>query len=80
MNVPRSIWLIVSLFIWFKKHAFNVYIGSSRSKVNNSRATLKTKCSTHLKLCLATATHNFKWVKITHIFVVWEQKFENIDF
>ena len=23
---------------------------------------------THLKLCLATATHNFKWVKITHVF------------
>ena len=23
---------------------------------------------THLKLCLATAIHNFKWVKITHIF------------
>ena len=22
---------------------------------------------THLKLCLATAIHNFKWVKITHI-------------
>ena len=24
--------------------------------------------STHLKLCLATATHNFKWVKITPLF------------
>ena len=22
---------------------------------------------THLKLCFATATHNFKWVKINHI-------------
>ena len=22
---------------------------------------------THLKLCLATATHNFMWVKITYI-------------
>ena len=22
---------------------------------------------THLKLCLATATHNFKWVKITQM-------------
>ena len=25
---------------------------------------------TNLKLCLATATHNFKWVKITHIGVI----------
>ena len=24
---------------------------------------------THLKLCLATATHNFKWVKITCIWL-----------
>ena len=28
---------------------------------------LKKKIFTYLKLCLATATHNFKWVKITHI-------------
>ena len=25
---------------------------------------------THLKLCLATATHNCKWVKITHIYLI----------
>ena len=24
----------------------------------------------HSKLWLATATHNFKWVKITHIFLI----------
>ena len=23
--------------------------------------------STHLKLCVAAATHNFKWVEITYI-------------
>ena len=34
---------------------------------------------THLKLCLATATHNFKWVKITHIVFSWDQTFANID-
>ena len=27
------------------------------------------KLFTHLKLCLAPATHNFKWVKINHICV-----------
>ena len=26
---------------------------------------------THLMLCLATATHNIKWVKITHICRMW---------
>ena len=25
---------------------------------------------THLKLCLANATHNFKWIKITHIYSI----------
>ena len=29
---------------------------------------------THLKLCLATATHNFKWVKISHR-LMWDQTF-----
>ena len=27
---------------------------------------------THLKLCLASATHNFKWVKITHVCLIWD--------
>ena len=34
---------------------------------------------THLKLGVATATHNFKWVKITHICVIWDQQFANLD-
>ena len=33
----------------------------------------------HLKLCLATATHNFKWMKTTHICVIWDQTFTNFD-
>ena len=28
---------------------------------------------THLKLCLATAIHNFKWVKIYHSCLIWDQ-------
>ena len=28
---------------------------------------------THLKVCLGTATHNFKWVQITYIWLVWDQ-------
>ena len=34
---------------------------------------------THLKLCLATATHNIRWVKITHIVLIWDQTFANVD-
>ena len=33
---------------------------------------------THFKLCLATATHNFKWVTITDICLIWNQTFANI--
>ena len=32
----------------------------------------------HLKLCLATATHNFKWLKITHICLICAQKYLQI--
>ena len=35
------------------------------------------KIFTHYKLCIATATHNFKWVKITHICVIWNLSFAN---
>ena len=31
-------------------------------------------------LCLATATHNFKRVKITHIYLIWDQTFANLKF
>ena len=34
---------------------------------------------THLKLCLATATHNFKWVEITHICLISDQTLANLD-
>ena len=34
----------------------------------------------NLKLCLASATHNFKWVKIAHICLIWDQTlFINCD-
>ena len=34
---------------------------------------------THLKLCLATATHNFKLVKNIDICLIWHQAFPNLD-
>ena len=27
---------------------------------------------THLKLCVATATHNFKWAKNPYIWWIWD--------
>ena len=33
----------------------------------------------HWKLCLATATHNFKWRKITDICLIWEKTSANLD-
>ena len=34
---------------------------------------------THLKLCLATAIHNLKWVKNTHTRLIWDISFANPD-
>ena len=31
------------------------------------------------RLCFATAIHNLKCLKITHIWLIWDQKFTNID-
>ena len=30
-------------------------------------------------LCLATAIHNIKWVKITHIGLIWDISFASPD-
>ena len=27
--------------------------------------------SSHFKLCVAVATHNFNWLKITYFFLIW---------
>ena len=34
---------------------------------------------THLKLCLGTAAHNFKWIKLPIIFLIQYQTFANPD-
>ena len=34
---------------------------------------------TQLKLCLATATHNFTWVKFTNISLIRDIKMANLD-
>ena len=33
----------------------------------------------HLKSCLATATHNLKWVKTIHICLIGDEKYANSD-
>ena len=37
------------------------------------------KFSPSWKLCVATATHNFKWVKITRICLMGDETFANLD-
>ena len=34
---------------------------------------------THLKLCLVIATHNFQWVKTSHICLIWDKTFASLD-
>ena len=31
---------------------------------------------THLMFSLVTATHNFKWVQITYIYLIWDQNLQ----
>ena len=33
----------------------------------------------HLRLCLANAIHNPKWLKITYICLIWDKTFTNRD-
>ena len=28
-----------------------------------------------MRLCLATAIHNLKWLNITHFFLIWDEAF-----
>ena len=30
-------------------------------------------------MCLVTATHNFKWVKVTPIWLIWDQQNTNVE-
>ena len=45
-----------------------------RNKTPKSLYPLSYIIFTHFKLCLATASHNLKWLKITHICLIWESK------
>ena len=71
---------------WFKFWP-TVYVGSMSLVCWDSVATTKLTLSpsnysiwifTHLKLCLADAIHNFKWVKIIQIWQNGGQLFSNI--
>ena len=49
--------------------------------INPQSAKLNNLFFTHLKLCLATATHNLKWIKFTWMCTIWINiyaKFENL--
>ena len=38
------------------------------------------KIFNHLRLCLATAIYNLKWLKITHIYLIWDKTFKILMF
>ena len=48
-----------------KVYSYNTYVMEHRAL-----ALKPIKKITHLKLCLATATHNFMWVKFAHICLI----------
>ena len=56
-------WSFLRFTFWSSTHSFQ----STRSlKLTLSRPSYSIDFFTHMKLCLATATHNFKWVQIIH--------------
>ena len=76
--------IIVSLFsMWLRDHAdggvVELYRIVSTSTLTVRGSTSDVRIFTHFKLCLATATHDIKWVKNTHICLIWEQTFPNFD-
>ena len=56
---------------------YNKFITKRERKMHFTlfRALSRITFFTHMKLCLATATLNFKWVKITHICLVGDETF-----
>ena len=68
---PAIIYIFNQISEMFKQLVFNKIISKSTELWNIN--------FTHLKLCFATANHNLKWVKITHIWLIWENHFEDLD-
>ena len=60
-----------------RKHKTSNIIVKSWKTIKPPGGKLYTIFFTHLKLCLATATHNFKCVKSIHIYLIRNQT--NID-
>ena len=52
---------------------------TSKWRVNPYPAELIYLNFTYLKLCFATAIHNFKYIKSGHICSIWNNTFANID-
>ena len=48
-------------------------VNSGISGITTEADNLNNVIFTHLKLCLATAIHDSKWVKIAHICLIWDQ-------
>ena len=77
LNTINIIILAVHTSWWIKTFKFKKI--PRCFMLNKCWKAMEFRIFTHLKLCLATATHNFKWVKITHICLVWEHTFAHRD-
>ena len=66
----------------FSKAEFSVKWNSYISDISNpypAKLIYINSLLTHLKLSLATATHNFKWVEITNIKLILAQIFASLE-
>ena len=63
---------------FFSDHLARYQMESS-SHINPYPARLIVWVLKHLKLCLAIAIHKLKWLKNTHICLIWNQTFTNLD-
>ena len=63
-----------------QKRTLSAFIGGSDEEEGKSAFVKPAVLVTHLKLWVATATHNFKWVTSAQFCLPWEQTFANLDF
>ena len=77
----QQCWPLVSWRIWclFGRNKPLSKPTQGIQDINPWSAKLNNSNFTHLKLCLATATHNFKWMKMTPICLIWYQAFAKIE-
>ena len=70
---------ICSMFFFLKISHYILIFFWSKTEILNKVALPVIWIFTHLKMCFASATRNFKWVVINHICSMRNQTFANLD-